>query len=372
MNITALAPELAKAIVEAHRACEMLERDGVGDKGKYTTGDAISAEARRVLNLHGAAWLLVDVGLEKPGLEISDIGQQAYVGDVREVWMIVHENGAALVGEGRMPVVTSRGRPHDKAVGASLTYGAGQILRGALNLVREDKNAIDKRQDEPAADVQPEASAKACRAKVEQLAALTDSAPPDVWALWCERLKFEPMTDGGVPTAFDLTVREGQAMLEALDGDIRRLEAQGVQQPSSKPVDAALDSAPYLARKGARCGGKAAPLGAEVRKLVGELGEQLGKAWGATWAAVLRKDGAGIPPTVEPEQLLTVDATRLVERLQTAILNIEAKAIERQPGDDADEVPEDDAAELARAERQIEAAFPGTTSRGRGRAQAPA
>jgi hypothetical protein len=369
MNITALAPELAKAIVEAHRACEMLERDGVGDKGKYTTGDAISAEARRVLNLHGAAWLLVDVGLEKPGLEISDIGQQAYVGDVREVWMIVHENGAALVGEGRMPVVTSRGRPHDKAVGASLTYGAGQILRGALNLVREDKNAIDKRQDEPAADVQPEASAKACRAKVEQLAALTDSAPPDVWVLWCERLKFEPMQDGGPPTASDLTTHEGQLMWDALEGEIRRIETRS-SEPDGNPATAS--PAPYLARKGARCGGRATPLGAEVRKLVGELGEQLGKAWGATWAAVLRKDGAGIPPTVEPEQLLTVDATRLVERLQTAILNLEAKAIERQPGDDADEVPEDDAAELARAERQINDAFPGTTSRGRGRAQAPA
>jgi hypothetical protein len=367
MTSNTIAPELAKAIVEAQRAADLLTRDGLGDKGKYTTGDAIAAEARRVLNLHGAAWVLLDSPLQPPSLAVSDIGQQAYVGDIVMRWAIIHESGAMISGGCCMPVVTSKGRPHDKAVGASLTYGEGQCQRGALNLVREDKNAIDKRKDDDTpADVQPEASAKACRAKVEQLAKLIDSAPPDVWALWCERLKIEPMQDGGPPTASDLTVREGQAMLEALDGEVRRLVS------SSKPPDTVLDPAPYLSRNGSRCGGRAAPLGAEVRRLVGELGEQLGKAWGSTWAAVLRKDGTGIPPTVEPEQLLTIDATRLVERLQTAILNLEAKAIERQPGDDADEVPEDDAAELARAERQIEAAFPGTTSRGRGRAQAPA
>jgi hypothetical protein len=255
--------------------------------------------------------------------------------------------------------------------GSAISYGRRYQLQALLGLAAEDDDGCSAQATATSPDVQPEASAKACRAKVEQLAALTNSAPPDVWALWCERLKFEPMQDGGVPTAFDLTVREGQAMLEALGAEVRRLEGAPAQPPS-KPLDPALDSAPYLARRGARCGGKAAPLGAEVRKLVGELGEQLGKAWGATWAAVLRKDGTGIPPTVEPEQLLTVDATRLVERLQTAILNLEAKAIEREPGDDADDVPEDDAAELARAERQINDAFPGTTSRGRGRAQAPA
>jgi hypothetical protein len=372
MTSSTIAPELAKAIVEAQRAADVLIRDGLGDKGKYTTGDAIAAETRRVLNLHGAAWVLLDATLQAPSLAVSDIGQQHYVGDIVERWAFIHESGAMLSGGGCMPVVTSRGRPHDKAVGASLTYGVGQCLRGALNLVREDKNAIDKRKDDDVpADVQPEASAKACRAKVEQLAALTDSAPPDVWALWCERLKFEPMQDGGPPTAFDLTTHEGQLMWDALEGEIRRIETRS-SEPDGNPATAS--PAPYLARKGARCGGRASPLGAEVRKLVDELGEQLGKAWGATWAAVLRKDGAGIPPTVEPEQLLTVDATRLVARLQTAILNIEAKAIEREPGDDADEVPEDDAAELARVEQRLGATFPGTTKASpskRSRAEAP-
>jgi hypothetical protein len=373
-------PNLDAALVAAQAEARSLKRDGKNQHGgyKYATADQVADLGRQLFTKHGLAWSRTTTTLQGPTLKPADIGNQDYVGDVVIGWKLRHgASGEQDTGTGTYPIITSKQRPHEKATAASVTYGCGQIIQGVLCWDREDeKHAVDRRGDgeviEHAPDVQPEASAKACRAKVEQLAALTNSAPPAVWALWCERLKFEPMTDGGVPTAFDLTVREGQAMLEALDGDIRRLEAQGVQQPSSKPVDAALDSAPYLARKGARCGGKAAPLGAEVRKLVGELGEQLGKAWGATWAAVLRKDGAGIPPTLEPEQLLTVDATRLVERLQTAILNIEAKAIEREPGDDSDEVPEDDAAELARAERQINDAFPGTTSRGRGRAQAPA
>jgi hypothetical protein len=255
--------------------------------------------------------------------------------------------------------------------GSAISYGRRYQLQALLGLAAEDDDGCSAQATATSPDVQPEASAKACRAKVEQLAALTDSAPPDVWALWCERLKFEPMQDGGPPTAFDLTTHEGQLMWDALEGEIRRIETRS-SEPDGNPATAS--PAPYLARKGARCGGRATPLGAEVRKLVGELGEQLGKAWGATWAAVLRKDGAGIPPTVEPEQLLTVDATRLVARLQTAILNIEAKAIEREPGDDADEVPEDDAAELARVEQRLGATFPGTTKASpskRSRAEAP-
>jgi hypothetical protein len=373
-------PNLDAALVAAQAEARSLKRDGKNQHGgyKYATSDQIADLGRQLLTKHGLAWSRISTELQGPTLAFADIGNQSYVGDVVIGWKLRHGlTGEQEFGSGVFPIITSKQRPHEKAAVASTTYGCGQIILGLLCWDREDeKHAVDRRGDgdvtEATPDVQPEASAKACRTKVEQLAALTDSPPPDVWALWCERLRFESMQDGGPPTASDLTVREGQAMLDALDGEIRRLQAQGMQQPSSKSIDPALDSAPYLARKGARCGGRAAPLGAEVRKLVGELGEQLSKAWGATWVAVLRKDGAGIPPTVEPEQLLTVDATRLVERLQTAILNIEAKAIERQPGDDADEVPEDDAAELARAERQIEAAFPGTTSRGRGRAQAPA
>jgi hypothetical protein len=138
---------LAAALVAAQRAANKLIRDEKGDKGKYTSADAIADEARRVLAEHGAAWVLVDSELAAPGLEQCDIGAQAYVGDIVERWIIVHESGAALAGSSRMPVIASKGRPHDKAMSASQTYGHGVALRGALCLAREGKNAIDKRED---------------------------------------------------------------------------------------------------------------------------------------------------------------------------------------------------------------------------------
>jgi hypothetical protein len=143
-----IPPALAKAIVAAQAAGESLRRDSTGDKGKYTTADEIAFVARKVLTEHGAAWVRLDVSLESRALAESDIGKQSYVGDVVERWAIVHEGGGVLLGSSRMPVITSMGRPHDKAVGASLTYDVGGALRGALCMDREDKNAIDRRADE--------------------------------------------------------------------------------------------------------------------------------------------------------------------------------------------------------------------------------
>jgi len=147
LKLGSLPPELAKAIVAAQTAADKLRRDGKGDKGKYTTADAIAAEASRVLNEHGAGWMRTGLDFAEPGLAQSDIGNQSYVGDLVQTWMIVHESGPAIIGTSRMPVVTSRGRPPDKATAASLTYDVGQILRGALCMERESENAIDRRED---------------------------------------------------------------------------------------------------------------------------------------------------------------------------------------------------------------------------------
>ncbi len=152
-----LPPALAAAIVAAQAAGESLRRDSTGDKGKYTTADEIAFVARKALTDHGAAWVRLDVTLEAPALAQADIGKQAYVGDLVERWAIVHKDGGALLGSSRMPVITSMGRPHDKAVGASLTYDVGGALRGALCMDREDKNAIDRRADDEHHEPEPPA-----------------------------------------------------------------------------------------------------------------------------------------------------------------------------------------------------------------------
>lgn len=150
------APELAAALVAAQAEAVSLTRDGSGQHGKYTSSDEIAAVARGLLTRHGLAWVRVGVELLTPTLSQCELGNQAYVGDLIERWALVHESGAAIVTEGsKMPIIASKGRPHDKAVGASLTYDAGAVLRGLLCLDREDKNAIDQRRDEDDGRRQP-------------------------------------------------------------------------------------------------------------------------------------------------------------------------------------------------------------------------
>jgi hypothetical protein len=148
VEIGKLDPELAAAIVAAHAEVESLHRDGKGQHGAYTSSDEVAFVARKALTKHGATWLRVGVDLGPCALEQCELGNQAYVGDAIEHGMILHKNGSFVIGSTRMPVIASKGRPHDKATGASLTYDAGHTLRGLMCLDREDKNhAVDRRED---------------------------------------------------------------------------------------------------------------------------------------------------------------------------------------------------------------------------------
>jgi hypothetical protein len=239
-----IPPALAAAIVAAQRAGESLRRDSTGDKGKYTTADEIAFVARKALTDHGAAWVRLDVSLESCALASSDIGKQAYVGDLVERWAIVHEGGGVLLGSSRMPVITSMGRPHDKAVGASLTYDVGGALRGALCMDREDKNAIDRREDdrpepEPAPKPKPAGKPKAtsdggdslgprCTGKaagiskaigdrMRPLVALRKGKATEVWADVLAEAGVDVSKYGAtMPRSEALTIADGQMVAEYL------------------------------------------------------------------------------------------------------------------------------------------------------------
>jgi hypothetical protein len=189
-------PALAKAIVAAQRQAQTLRRDGKGQHGAYTSSDEIAGVAREVLTANGLAWVRLGVELHEPALHSCELGNQAYVGDLVERWALVHESGGVLWASGsRMPVIASKGRPHDKAVGASLTYDAGAVLRGLLCLDREDKStAVDQRHDEDDGRPQPEprqapskleALQAAVAAKVEAYAAAYKLDKPKAWGEAC-------------------------------------------------------------------------------------------------------------------------------------------------------------------------------------------
>lgn len=204
LTIMRVPPELARALVAAQKAVASVERDGSGQNGAYASADAIARVAREALTQHGAAWMRVGVEFAPPGLADCDIGNQAYIGDLCERWVIVHESGSALVGSSRMPIIASKGRPHDKAVGASLTYDVGHAVRGAMCLDREDKkHAVDKREDTddgqwtrreqpqrrppaskpaPSPAKPPEDEAHHVKRDLEKLCAVTYEKPSEAWA----------------------------------------------------------------------------------------------------------------------------------------------------------------------------------------------
>jgi hypothetical protein len=261
-----LPPELAVAIVEGQRAVEAVIKDGHNKQlGKaYATSEAIAAAAKRALNSAGAAPVRMSVDTVPNSLQNFDLGNQAYCGDTIETWAIVHESGAAIVGSFRMPVVVSKGRPHEKAVSATLSYNAGVVLRGLLCMEREDKHAVDRREDAddgrpmtrrdqrgPAdpREGQPRCSGKAAgiaAGNVERtikLAAFEGSAPASVWRRVCGGLGIPPDYIGNQPScpkAERLTTSEGQAVRKVLDA---ALDAHGnIREPGDDRDD---DEAPY-------------------------------------------------------------------------------------------------------------------------------
>lgn len=218
---------LAMALVAAQTEVASLVRDNSGQHGAYTSSDEVAFVARKALTNNGLAWIRLRVDLEAGKLDTCELGNQYYVGDVVESWVLIHVEGGRLEGSTRMPVISSKGRPQDKAVGASLTYDSGHTLRGLLCLDREDKNhAVDQRRDhddgqgpapKPKAPVKPKASKAfkapedpflskgskpytAITAQVKELATLLGEETGDVWAEALRRTAVPPRFDHGGKT----------------------------------------------------------------------------------------------------------------------------------------------------------------------------
>ena len=151
LAIQEIPAPLAAAIVAAQKSASSVVKAGVNEQRgyAYATADDIARVARGALNEHGAAWVRLGDRLQSPGLETASIGNQSYVGDVVDRWMIVHESGAAIVCESHTPVIVTAARPHDKAKASSQTYGSGVTLRGALMLEREDEETAPDSREEP-------------------------------------------------------------------------------------------------------------------------------------------------------------------------------------------------------------------------------
>lgn len=248
-SVRELPPKLAAAIVAAQIAAGKVQMLGYNGqiKKNYATSDDIGAAAKSALNGAGAAFVRMGTHLEKAALADYDLGNQGYVGDVHERWMIVHESGPAIFGSAVMPVIVSKGRPHEKAVSASQTYLAGVNFRGALGLEREEKNnAVDSREDGGDSRtgrrdrVQKTPDPPRCVGRfqgiadgngklTEELAVLWGYDPPAMWKQACAHMKWVDEA-GDHPTRAQLTVPDGRKMGQLLQ---QWLEAETQKAPTS-------------------------------------------------------------------------------------------------------------------------------------------
>lgn len=133
---------IAAGLVKAQRATKDVEKDSTNTfhKYKYAAADAIAAEARRVLNLAGLA-------LCRVGWTFSEFTDKSPARlNVR--YMLVHEDGSTWdLPEVSVPSIPDKGRPEDKADAAALTYSAGYVALGLLQIERVDEHGVDARND---------------------------------------------------------------------------------------------------------------------------------------------------------------------------------------------------------------------------------
>jgi hypothetical protein len=246
-TVIEVPPELAAAIVAAQRACVAVEKNGHNKQlGKnYATGDDIAAAGKAALNAHGAAFVRLDTRLREPALADYDIGNMGYAGDISTRWIIVHESGSALAGTSEHAVIVNRQRPHDKAISASLTYGFGVDLRGALCMEREEPgNTVDAREDrgdgprnerrrapqrQRGPDLGPRCSGKKggpIAAAIERRMRLIDDENlGEVWgaALTGAEVKLDVYENAWPQTAQVLTIGDGAKVSAWLKSELARL-----------------------------------------------------------------------------------------------------------------------------------------------------
>ncbi len=133
---------IAAALVKAQREARDVVKDGVNayHKYAYATSEDIAQECKRALNANGLALCRVGWSSTQP--------TEHAPGNVLVRYALVHDSGDSwLLPEASCPVCPEKGRPEDKATAAALTFSAGYVALGLLQIERVDEHAPDARND---------------------------------------------------------------------------------------------------------------------------------------------------------------------------------------------------------------------------------
>lgn len=134
---------LQAALAKAQGECRTIAKEKTQEQRryKYSSAEEIIRGTRKPLSDNGLAIITTwkPVPVEVP-IEQS-IGNQFVGATVKIDWILTHAEGGYLSGTCEMDAICSSARPTDKAVAATLTYATGFLLRGLLNLDREEEPA---------------------------------------------------------------------------------------------------------------------------------------------------------------------------------------------------------------------------------------
>jgi len=144
-------PSIAKALVEAQKAVKSVGKASVNEHHGYAYASAqdVAAEAQRALNGAGLAlcrigWAHVPITEKEPArLEVSYV----LTCTSGESWLLPPVS---------VPSLPGKGRPEDKAEAAALTYSAGYVAQGLLQIERVDEHDVDARDDRAPAPIRDE------------------------------------------------------------------------------------------------------------------------------------------------------------------------------------------------------------------------
>ncbi len=165
VHITQPALTFAAALVEAQRYARAVGKGSTNDfhRYKYASAEAIIEEAREALAHAGIAVFPLSWRIERQitTVDVRD-GKPVPLWVLDVTYRVQHESGESFEATTSTSIIPEKGRPHDKAEAAALTYSLGYYLRGLLLLPRvEPGSQVDERRDdrEPKRQAAPRAEA---------------------------------------------------------------------------------------------------------------------------------------------------------------------------------------------------------------------
>jgi hypothetical protein len=217
---------IAKRLIAAQKAVEAVEKSSTNSfhKYKYASSEDVTETARKAL-------LNAGLGVSRIGWDYVQAMTENDESFIRVTYAIFSEEGDSHVFPATAtPAVPEKGRPADKAVAGALTLNQNYFLLGLLEIVREDENDVEKRND---SDHQP----RRMQQRPPQQAMRTAQMKPEGGSVVL-RGNFESCADPAELKLFIEKRKPTMVQMIAEGKDIRAAIAKHADRVGADPKDA--------------------------------------------------------------------------------------------------------------------------------------